>query len=276
MLVCLTCRFYNSAMSESHKTVLSEGLSELQVQQFKRDGYLIVRDLADESLRRRMIDVVESSMAPALGPLEYETDLSYPGAPQDMLSPGGTTPRRLLNAYARDAVFREWAGNPDLVAALKQLIGTERLMLTQNHHNCIMTKMPTYSTRTGWHQDIRYWSFDRPELVNVWLALGDEYAEKGGMKFIPGSHKLELDRGRFDAELFLRDDLPENRELLDQAVDARLNAGDVLFFHCRTFHVAGANQTKEPKYSLVFSYHDADNHPIPCTRSARLDSVVMA
>ena len=137
MLVCTTCRFYNSKMSKSHEKVLSEGLSALQVQQFKRDGYLIVRGLADESLRRRMIEAVESSMAPALGPLEYETDLSYPGAPQDLLSPGGTTPRRLLNAYARDAVFREWAGNPEVVAALKQLIGTEKLCLTQNHHNCI-------------------------------------------------------------------------------------------------------------------------------------------
>ena len=100
MLVCTTCRFYNSKMSKSHEKVLSEGLSALQVQQFKRDGYLIVRGLADESLRRRMIEAVESSMAPALGPLEYETDLSYPGAPQDLLSPGGTTPRRLLNALS--------------------------------------------------------------------------------------------------------------------------------------------------------------------------------
>lgn len=262
-------------MSKLQKSVLSEGLSELQLQQFKRDGYLIVRDLAPEGLRQRMIDAVESSISPALGPLEYETDLSYPGAPQDLLSPGGTTPRRLLNAYARDSAFREWASDTYVVSTLKQLIATDKLLLTQNHHNCIMTKMPTYSTRTGWHQDMRYWSFDRPELVNVWLALGDEYAEKGGMKFIPGSHKLELDRGRFDAELFLRDDLAENQELLDQAVDAKLNAGDVLFFHCRTFHVAGANQTEEPKYSLVFSYHAADNRPIPGTRSARLDSVEM-
>ena len=93
------------------------------------------------------------------------------------------------------------------------------------------------------------------------------------MKFIPGSHKLELDRGRFDADLFLRNDLPENEALLNSAVDAQLKAGDVLFFHCRTFHLAGANKTKQPKYSVVYSYHAADNLPIPGTRSARRDSV---
>lgn len=248
-------------------------LSDAQLKQFDNDGYLIIRDLAPASLRQSIINTIEDALHPVLGPLEYEADLKYPGAPDSRTAPGGLTPRRLLNAYSREPVFRQWASNPFIVSAIKQLIGSEQVLLTQNHHNCIMTKMPHFSSKTGWHQDIRYWSFDRPELVNVWLALGDEYAEKGGMKFIPGSHKLELDRGRFDADLFLRDDLPENQQLMESAVDAELKAGDVLFFHCRTFHVAGENKTEEPKYSLVYSYHAADNLPIPGTRSSRLDSV---
>lgn len=255
--------------------MISKGLSASQLEQFERDGYVIVRNLAPADLRSHIIDAVETSLNPALGPLEYETEVKYPGAPRSYDSPGGYTPRRLLHAYSRDAVFRQWASNQLVLSAVRQLIGVDDIQLTQSHHNCVMTKMPHFSSQTGWHQDIRYWSFDRPELVNVWLALGDEYAEKGGMKFIPGSHKLELDRGRFDAELFLRDDLPENRELMDQAIDAELNAGDVVFFHCKTFHVAGENQTDDPKYSLVYSYHSIDNLPIPDTRSARLSSVVL-
>ena len=254
---------------------LEQGLDELQQHQFARDGFLIVRGLAPDALRRAMLEIVEASLNPPLGPLEYEVDVNYPGAPTDLTAPGGRTPRRLLNAFSRDAVFRQWATAPYITSAVRQLLGVDQLLLTQNHHNCIMTKMPEYSTRTGWHQDIRYWSFDRPELVNVWLALGDEPAEKGGMSFIPGSHRLELDRGRFDADLFLREDLPENEALLTTAVDAELKAGDVFFFHCRTFHVAGANKTKKPKYSVVFSYHPADNLPIPGTRSARLDSIAV-
>lgn len=249
------------------------GLSEIQRKQFARDGFLKVSGLASAELRQRMVDAVEAALEPALGPLEYEADVNYPGAPSSRATAGGDTPRRLLNAYARDAVFREWASKPEITVAVKQLIGSEQVLLTQNHHNCIMTKMPNFSSRTGWHQDIRYWSFDRPELVNVWLALGDENLERGGMRFIPGSHTLELDRGRFDAELFFREDLPENQALLSSAVDLDVKAGDVLFFHCRTFHVAGANVTQEPKYSLVLSYHAEDNYPIPNTRSARLDSV---
>ncbi len=261
--------------SQASSVPISGPLSELQLKQFTRDGYLIVRGLATEALRQRMISVVEASLNPALGPLEYEADVHYPGAPMSRSAPGGMTPRRLLNAYARDEVFRQWALKPEIVQSVKQLVPTEKLMLTQNHHNCIMTKMPGYSSRTDWHQDIRYWSFDRPELINVWLALGNEYPEKGGMQFIPGSHKLELDRGRFDADLFFRQDLPENKKLIESAVNTDLQAGDVLFFHCRTFHGAGPNISQEPKYSLVFSYHAHDNHPIPGTRSALLDSVAV-
>ena len=249
--------------------------SDSQLQQFERDGFLIIRDLASISLRESIMQTIEFSLNPALGPLEYEADVNYPGSPASHLSPGGLTPRRLLNAYSRDAVFREWASSTQVLSLLKKLMGTEHLKLTQSHHNCIMTKMPEYSSQTGWHQDIRYWCFDRPELINVWLALGEESIEKGGMKLIPGSHKLDLDRGRFDAELFLRADLAENQDLMASAVDAQLQAGDVLFFHCKTFHVAGDNQTNDPKYSLVYSYHAADNLPIPGTRSSRLDSVVM-
>jgi phytanoyl-CoA hydroxylase len=156
-------------------------LTDLQYRQFMRDGYLKVPKLAADELRQRLLAVVKSSMVPAIGPLEYEADVHYQGAPQFKTDEGGDTPRRLLSAYARDAVFRQWACAPEVVQVVKQLIGANEVLLTQNHHNCIMTKLPRYSSQTDWHQDIRYWSFDRPELVNVWLALGEETLQNGGM-----------------------------------------------------------------------------------------------
>lgn len=248
-------------------------LSEAQLKAFQRDGFVIVRGLADPSTCGQLREAIEAIMHPPLGPVEFEVDINYPGAPSHSDAPGGRTPRRLLNAYSRDAVFRSWATNPSLSGMIRQLMASDEIQLTQNHHNCIMTKMPGYSSRTGWHQDIRYWSFDRPELVNAWLALGEEYAERGAMQLIPGSHRSNLDRGRFDAELFLREDLPSNRQLIESAVQTQLDAGDVMFFHCRTLHFAGMNTTDTAKYSLVFSYHAEDNRPIPGTRSARLESI---
>ena len=259
----------NATISRTAEPVLND----IQLQQFNRDGFLVVRKLADETTCARLQSAVLEALDPPLAPLEYEADVNYPGSPPSIASPGGRTPRRLLNAYARDPVFREWARNPQVARAVGQLLGDGKIQLTQNHHNCVMTKFPAHSSETHWHQDIRYWSFDRPELVNVWLALGEENEKRGGMQFIPGSHRLDFDRGRFDAALFLRTDLEENQTLLASAVYAELNVGDAIFFHCKTFHAAGANTMDSPKFSLVYSYHLQDNSPIPDTRSARYEEV---
>lgn len=257
-------------MDESSSTILPNGVSTSAQAKFDQDGFLIVRGMAPESLRQEMLAVIAASINPPLGPLEYEAEVEYPGAPAHIDAPGGKTPRRLLHAYSRARVFREWAHHPAVVDLVQRLMSADELMISQNHHNCIMTKLPDFSSETGWHQDIRYWSFNRPELINVWLALGDETPENGGMRLVPGSHKLDIDKSRFDPAMFLHPELTENVELLSRAVDARLSAGDLLIFHCLTFHAAGKNATQTNKYSLVYSYRAADNLPIPQTRSARL------
>lgn len=254
---------------------MSDVLTADQLKQFHQEGFLIERGLASDELIAKMNQVIDDSVNPALAPVEYEADVHYPGAPESKAAPGGQTPRRLLNAYTRASVFREWANSEAVVSRLKRMLDCNKVMVSQNHHNCVMTKHPGYSSVTSWHQDIRYWSFDHPELISVWLALGPERIENGGLLLIPGSHQLDLERGRLDAALFLRTDIKENRDLIDQAVPAQLEAGDTLFFHCRTFHAAGQNEVNLVKKSLVYTYHDEKNQPIPETRSAVHDDVLV-
>ncbi len=235
---------------------------------FQRDGYLVKRGLCDDEVCNEMLQVIEDSLSPALAPVEYEADVHYPGAPSSRAAPGGDTPRRLKNAFARDDVFRHWAKSSDITQHARNLLQTDEILVSQNHHNCVMTKFPGYGSETGWHQDIRYWSFDRPDLVTAWLALGREDRDNGSITVIPGSHQNSYDRGQFDAALFFRTDLKKNQALTDTAEVIELNAGDVLFFHCRLLHSAGRNQTDRVKLAVVFTYYACDNKPIRGTRSA--------
>lgn len=241
---------------------------------FNSEGYVIVRGLASHGLTGRMKSLAQRDLQRQAGPLEYEADVGYPGAPQSHDAPGGRTVRRLLQAYARDALFREWATGPQVAARLRQLLGRD-VELSQAHHNCIMSKDPSYSSITSWHRDIRYWSFERPELVSVWLALGREYYKNGCLLLLPGSHDRDFLPQQVDAAQFLRVDLEENRELLRAQIAAELDEGDVLFFHCRLFHAAGHNQSAETKFSAVFTYHATDNRPLPGTRSASLPDIAL-
>ena len=248
-------------------------LTDIDKAAFRRDGYLAVASLVSRERCEALAAISSSHLAQLIAPVEYEIDVHYPGAPLDPLSPEAKTSRRLLQAYARDQAIRQWATCAEVRDVLHGLFAEPgQMMLSQCHHNCIMTKTPGYSSVTLWHQDNRYWSFDREDLVSVWLALGDENKRNGCLRVIPGSHRLEPEPGRFDAALFLRPDLPENKTMIEQSSAVELKQGDVLFFHSKLFHAAGRNLTNETKLSLVFTYHQADNRPIQGTRSARFPS----
>ena len=252
-----------------HRTVTTD----FDMHRFERDGYVVVRGLVARATVAELRGVSLAALSPLLAPVEYEVDVGYPGAPSSRDTPGGGTSRRLLNALGRDACYRRWATSTELGGCVRDLLQTSEVCVSQCHHNCVMTKHPNHSSRTGWHQDIRYWSFDRPELVSVWLALGKETIHNGALRVIPGSHRMVLDRGQLDAALFLRDDLPQNRDMIATALPVELDEGDVLLFDCKLFHAAGSNETDEVKLSLVFTYHASNNLPIPGTRSANYPSL---
>lgn len=245
-----------------------------QLEAFHRDGYLVLPGVLTGAQCDAVSAFVRDSLNPLVGPVEYEAQVGYPGSPEGMHSEGGQTPRRLLHAYARSEVLRDLALHRQVAAALGDLLAGPGLM-SQSHHNCVMTKCPGYSSKTLWHQDIRYWSFDRPELISAWFALGKERFDNGALQVIAGTHRMEFDRGRLDADLFMRPELEENAALIERATTVELQAGDVLLFHCRLFHAAGRNSTDEVKMTPVFTYHRHDNHPIPGTRSAAYPGIAL-
>ena len=232
---------------------------------FARDGFIVVPALATPARVAQMRACAQVQLAEKRPPIEFEAEVGYPGAPTTGAA-GSDTARRLLQAYDREPIFAEWARDPAVAARVRQLLGAP-LVLPLAHHNCVMTKQPRFSSETHWHQDVRYWAYARGDLVNVWLALGDEYPDNGGLSVIAGTHTQHFAPERFDAAQFLRPERADNRALIAGAQPLTLAAGDVLFFHARLFHAAGSNRADAIKFSLVFTYRPQDNRPRPHTRS---------
>jgi len=229
-------------------------------------GFVPTSDLA--ALNR----MAREQLGERVPPLEFEADLKYPGAPASRAARGGGTVRRLLQAFDRSDVFAAQATAAPLRELMQQYFAGD-VCLSRAHHNCVMTKHPRYGSLTGWHRDIRYWSFEHEDLVSVWFALGEERIDNGGLWLVPESHLMAIDAGRFDAAKFLRADRPENAALLRTAISQRLGPGDALLFHCNTLHAAGPNISDAVKFSLVFTFHGPDNRPQPGTRSASLEEI---
>ena len=263
-----------STAAESAAVAVSPQFTPTEVEQFRCDGYAIVRGLADPATRQTMLDTTLAGLAAEIGPVEYEADTQYPGAPLGLDDEGGRTVRRLKQAQGRNPIFTEWLSSAAVAGRLQQLLGP-RVVMPLAHHNCVMTKQPRFSSDTLWHPDIRYWSYERPELVSLWIALGPEYPDNGCLYVIPGTHAQTFARERFDSLLFFRTDLPENQAVIDQKIPVVLEPGDVLFFHCRTFHAAGRNRTTQPKFSAVFTFRPLDNPPVPGGRSAQAPELLL-
>lgn len=249
-------------------------LTEHQVAGFARDGYVIVRGLAEPGLVEELRAATLRDLELAVPPVELEADVRYPGAPTSRADAGGTTIRRLLQAHGRSPAVTQWISSPAVRNRLKQLLGPA-VVMPLAHHNCIMTKQPSFSSDTGWHQDIRYWSFQRPELVSLWLALGEENRQNGCLQLLPGTHISAVEPWRLDEAKFLRTDVDANHAWLQSRIFAELRPGDALFFHCRTFHAASRNHTSEVKLSLVLTFRPGDNTPIPGSRSAALPELML-
>jgi phytanoyl-CoA hydroxylase len=240
---------------------------QAQIEQLRDQGYVIVPRFVPLDELTKLNEAARAQLTARAEPLEFEADLRYPGAPPSRMAAGGETVRRLLDAYTRDPAFARWGTAPAVREWMQAYFG-ESVFMSRTHHNCLMAKHPLYGSLTAWHRDIRYWSFEREDLVSVWLALGEEHIDNGALWFVPGSHRMVFDADRFDDAKFFRTDRADNAEVLRAADSPRLAPGDAVFFHCNTLHSAGKNRSDAVKFSLVYSYHGRSNAPNAGTRSA--------
>ena len=243
-----------------------EQTRQAQIEQLSEEGYVVIPQFVSTDELQKLNEAAKQQLARRAEPLEFEADLQYPGAPASRSAEGGETVRRLLDAYNRDPVFARLGRGAAVREWMEDYFG-ESVLMSRVHHNCLMTKHPLYGSLTHWHRDIRYWSFEREELISVWFALGEETADNGGLWFVPGSHRMVFDIDQFDEAKFFRTDRSDNGAVVHNTKAPRLMPGDAVFFHCKTLHSAGKNLGNAVKFSLVYTYHGRSNAPKAGTRS---------
>jgi len=255
-------------------------LTDVQLQQFKEEGFLFLPGFAEHELCDTIKDIANAHLKHMVPPIE--TEFEYVGKTKEereRISDGHAeltekriTVRRLRQVYHRDIVFRQWMESREIRPVLKQILG-EAPTITVAHHNSIMTKMPHSSTATSWHQDFRYWNFENDNLLSVWLALDSEHDRNGVLEFIPGSHKMDFDTVQFDEKKYFSETNEINKEIIATKVCYELEKGDVVLFHCKMLHRANKNVTDDPKISFVYTVKGCTNTAIEGTRSTEYDEV---
>lgn len=115
--------------------------------------------------------------------------------------------------------------------------------------------------RTGlpalWHQDGHPWTerLGGAAATTLWVALDLSNPETGGLRVIPGSHRIPAQPLRPNPEPSLFG-VEVDPVLVDEslAVDVLLEPGDVSIHHPNLIHGSGPNRSDRPRRALAVRY----------------------
>ncbi|RAP74983.1 phytanoyl-CoA dioxygenase family protein [Paenibacillus montanisoli] len=190
-----------------------------QVEQFKRDGFLVIKQALSPERVSHLIDkVIEISQ--------------------------GFTTREIPDIIDRDEAFAPILVNPPVFNVMRALMGPR---LQMESVNATRVK-PGQGMPVGWHMDSHvypdplppYWYF--PISINCAYYLDDITPEKGPLVVVPGSH------------LFGKNP-PEGLDEIEGQIDVFVEAGDAVIFHGALWHAAKPNvHPTEERRALYYNH----------------------
>jgi len=147
----------------------------------------------------------------------------------------------------------EIARLPSIVDPVTEILGNDVLLWNAT----FFIKEAKSSSYISWHQDLKYWGMEESHEVTAWLALSDVTAATGCMKFIGGSHKLDMVEHK---DTFHEDNLLSRGQEIavdvneDEAVHVELKPGEMSLHHGKLFHGSSPNETDDRRIGLALRY----------------------
>jgi phytanoyl-CoA hydroxylase len=159
---------------------------------------------------------------------------------------------QLMRVAEADDVIAGIAAHPDILALVRQLMGTDGVSYLQDQ---VLMKPAFHGSHVSWHQDSGYWTnviptIDPPAIVTCWVAIDNVTAENGCVQMVPGSHKLGVLPHEPGG-----DNLLHVRGVdLTTAISVVLPPGGVSFHHSCTVHGSAPNTTPNRRRGLALTY----------------------
>ena len=213
-------------------------LSEEQRQQFRDEGYLIIRNAIDEATISSLIEAGDRLLA---------TDQRF-----NRFVQGGGIYDGFRNCITMDDAFIPLLTNPVTLPLVIQLLGSN-LQLSTSHliyRHPDPPGTPDSIRRPGWHRDGGGISRDLGEArfprlgLKCAFYLTDLSEPNSGVTMLaPGSNQLTE-----------RIEIPEGETDPANALEPLLNPGDCVIFEYRTWHAGAPNFTQLTRKAVMIGY----------------------
>jgi len=223
-------------------------LAKEQVDQFNRDGFLMVEGLFDAEEMDLLIRIAKADQQMAAQAYERQ-DLS------------GHRSRFWITSDLGEDIYSAFVHCHRIVDPLEQFLEGE---VYQYHHK-VMLKEPFVGGAWEWHQDYGYWYSNGclfPYMASCLIAIDRATTENGCLQVIKGSHHMgRIDHAKAGEQTGA--DIERVNEALKylEIVNCEMEPGTALFFHCNLLHRSDPNRSPKPRWSLICSYNAARN---PC------------
>lgn len=226
-----------------------ERLSNEQVEQYHRDGYVIIRNYFSPEEINRLYAVAVDDAAVSKNAINVNDSSGRRSKLSLWYKPGndiyGLLTRSETIIHNVDKILD---GNADIC----------------HFHSKLMQKEPRVGGAWEWHQDYGYWyknEFLKPdEMMSVMVAITDANKQNGCLQVIRQSHKMgRVEHGFSGEQVGASKHYVELALKTMELVYVELHAGDILFFHSNILHRSEANLSDKPRWSMISVYNRASN-----------------
>lgn len=262
--------FHSVAPPVAYGEPMRTGLVPEQIEQYRRDGFLVVDDFLDDEELERWRVTFDTAVGRRHG--RRFADASVESDPGDDTEFYDNVFDQLVNLWQTDAGMRELILDPRLGEMAATLAGVDGLRVWQDQ---ALIKRP-YANPTAFHLDVPYWSFSSHDAITIWVALDDATEANGCLYFFPGSHlETTMDNVGIGPNLAAIFDV--YGQFADRpASSAAMRAGSCSFHNGLTIHGAGANMTNGLRRAMTCGYmpdgvtFDGTPNILPAEQLARL------
>jgi len=219
-----------------------------QIEQFDKDGFVIVRGLFDAEEMTILRETAKNDQA-----LAKQTRGLADGE-------GGVQKLSSWNT-AGDDVYGLVARSHRVVDAMEQLLRGE----VYHYHSKMSIKEPFTGGAWAWHQDYGYWYNNGclfPDMASCFIAVDPNTRENGCMQVLKGSQRMgRIEHGKFGDQTGADPERTSEAMKVMDLVYAEMEPGDALLFHCNTLHRSDQNKSANPRWSMICCYNAATNNP---------------
>jgi ectoine hydroxylase len=232
-------------------------LTQQQVEQFDRDGYLFFPGLFTPEETKNLTDAVPElySRREVFNVREKDSDAV----------------RTNFAAHMYSKPFAKLARHPRMIEPVENLFGEKLYM----HQFKINGKMAFEGDVWQWHQDYGTWLNDdlmpEPRCMNVAIFLDDVNPYNGPLMFIPGSHKKGVVDAKHDLTTTSYPLWTVDHQLIADLVGRAGGkeggivsptgpAGSMILFHSCLLHASSSNLSPWNRVSVYLSLCAVSNH----------------